>query len=177
MTINKAFHLSKVVVRILIMLLLPIVASVVLIPLTLIFNWGCFSSELSILLKVALAYSGLALLFFMYIISPNRNRCCGSTRVKIGRCLLLILAIASLYFSADIDIFCCKKVDNNNCEISEINDPKSEGMKIEYENAKKLLLVIFSNSNEKSFTTYAFFETSVIEKTNIIPICSSSNFP
>lgn len=177
MTTSKFYFLRKVFVRISITLPLSFVALAVLIAPVLIFNCNCFKLEFSIFLKAAFAYLGLALLFFAYIISPDRNRCCGSTSVKIVMWLLRILAIASLYFSADIDILCCKKMDNDNCEMSEINDPKSERMKIEFENTKKLLLVIFSNSNEKSFTTYVFFETSVIEKTNIIPICSSSNFP
>lgn len=173
---NKFYFLRRISFWIPITSLFSFVTLIALITLVSIFKWNCSKLELSILLKTTSAYFGLTLLFFAYIISPNRNRCCGSTRVKIGRCLLLFFAIASLYFSADIDILCCKKMDNNNCKMSEINNPKSERMKIEYENAKKLLLVIFSNSNEKSFTTYVFFETSVIEKTSIISICSSSNF-
>lgn len=173
MTTNKFYFFRKVSVWISVTLLLPFVVLAVLVLLVLIFDLDCSTLELSILFRITFAYLGLTMLFFVYIISPNRNRCCGSTGVKIGMCLLFIIAILSLYISADIDISCQQKTENNNCEMT---DTENEKMKMENQKARKLLLAIYSNSYEKAFTAYAFFGILVIEKTNVLPICFNSNF-
>lgn len=176
MVINKFYFLQKVSVRISIIFLLPFVALVVLILLVQIFDWHCSTIELSILIRFLLVYSGTAALFLAYIISSGRNRCCGSKRVKFGILLLLIFVYISIHYSINIDISCNKRMDDIDCEVNEINDPKNKETKTEGRYIKMLLLALYSNSDEETLVTYAYFEIYVIEKTNIIPICSSSIF-
>ena len=170
MTINKFHFLRKISVRISIIFALLVVLVVSIIFLC-ISDWDCSRLKLSILLRVALACLALIFLFFAYIISPIRNSCCASNRVKFAIIMLKIFAVASIVFSISIDLFCFEKINDNNCEMSEVNGSTSVEMKIESQYTKKLLLVVFSNLQGTSFDEYLLFELSVSEKINYTPIC------